>query len=172
MSSRAQNALATLATTASLLALFNPATQRQQFPLILPPPVADPTTQLQVFNVRPPTCSRGLVPNPVTSLTMPSAHDVNPTTPTFTAGITDGILPTEVTFAKRSKDPPVGDNNKQHLLPVPRFMEIPPSNPRTNPGNRNHRGSASSVPHLYHYRGCWLSLMVTPAGYCVYSTVV
>jgi hypothetical protein len=39
------------------------------------------TTQLQAFNVRPPAWSRGEVPNPVTSLTMPSNHDVNPATP-------------------------------------------------------------------------------------------
>jgi hypothetical protein len=38
-------------------------------------------TQLQAFNVRPPAWSRGEVPNPVTPLTMPSNHDVNPATP-------------------------------------------------------------------------------------------
>ena len=39
------------------------------------------TPQLQAFNVRPHAWSRGEAPNPVTSLTMPSNHDVNPATP-------------------------------------------------------------------------------------------
>ncbi len=38
-------------------------------------------------------------------------------------------------------------------------MAIPPSNPHTSPGNRNHRGLASPVPHLYRNIGFWLSLI-------------
>jgi hypothetical protein len=45
------------------------------------PLTTESTTQLQAFNVHPRAWSRGEVPNPITSLTTPSAHDVNPATP-------------------------------------------------------------------------------------------
>jgi hypothetical protein len=151
----AQNALATPATTTPLSVVFNPANQHRRFPsILLPPrPSLTPLNSRHKKFVILPAWSRGEVPNSVTFLTMPSNHDVNPATPYLYCWSTAGISSTEVMFAKRSKDHPVGNNYKQHLLPVPLLIATPPSNPRTNRGNRKHRGSVSPVLHLYHNRG-------------------